>query len=349
MSSSGNPSSSSSTQRPPLDPEQVRRIETNRLKAKAIYEARIAQEQSLSSSTSATAPDATFSNSQAGQKRPFSEISSSSRKGGENRDSLIKPARKFAKYVEYELSKMTDTKGGFISTEDDPHSTLAAVDLQDKPAHMSLEDWSKHQLRVKMQKEKVGVYEPAISALKSKDEQKKCFECGSLEIDWKWQEVFGCRVCGKCKDEKPEKYSLLTKTECREDYLLTDPELKDEELLPHIEKPNPHKSTWNNMMLYVRYQVEAHALKKWGSLEALDKEFEKRTAERKKRKDEKFCTKLRELKKKTRVESWKRNGGGSTSSGKHEHVYGPAVVKGDTGESIRTCEECGFEIEELVF
>lgn len=32
-------------------------------------------------------------------------------------------------------------------------------------------------------------------------------------------------------------------------------ELKDEELLPHWSKPNPHKSTWNDMMLYVREMV----------------------------------------------------------------------------------------------
>lgn len=258
---------------------------------------------------------------------------------------------------------MTDTKGGFLSTEDDPHSALAALDLASKPAHMTLEQWSRHQLRAKMMSEKTGAYEPGITA-GERETEKKCYDCGGLEIDWKWVEVFGCRVCAKCKEGKQEKYSLLTKTEAREDYLLTDrmsmsppplslhtafrangasAELRDPELLPHLERPNPHKSTWNNMMLYLRYQVEAHAIKKWGSLENLDKEFEKRTAERKKRKDEKFRSKLMELKKKTRVESWKKNVGG----GRHEHVWGIAVTRGE--ETVRTCEECGFEIEELVF
>lgn len=55
------------------------------------------------------------------------------------------------------------------------------------------------------------------------------------------------------------RYSLLTKTEAREDYLLTDPELKDNELLPHLERPNLQKATWNNMMLYLRYQVKEYA------------------------------------------------------------------------------------------
>jgi DNA-repair protein complementing XP-A cells len=151
-------------------------------------------------------------------------MAGNSRKGGENREELgIRPARKFQKFVEYDFSKMTDTKGGFLSTDDDPHSTLAALELQDKPAHMSLEDWSKHQLRLKLMREKTGPFEPGLNALDGgMDASKTCFDCGSWEIDWKWLEVFGCRVCSKCKDDKPEKYSLLTKTECRQDYLLTD-------------------------------------------------------------------------------------------------------------------------------
>jgi DNA-repair protein complementing XP-A cells len=55
-----------------------------------------------------------------------------------------------------------------------------------------------------------------------KDKTTKCRECGILEIDWKWDEVFGISVCNACKDKFPDKYSLLTKTEAREDYLLTD-------------------------------------------------------------------------------------------------------------------------------
>lgn len=63
-----------------------------------------------------------------------------------------------------------------------------------------------------------------------------------MDIDQTFKKVFGCLVCNRCKNEKPEKYSLLTKTECKEvshhrnhviiilkvlteqDYLLTDRE-----------------------------------------------------------------------------------------------------------------------------
>jgi hypothetical protein len=50
----------------------------------------------------------------------------------------------------------------------------------------------------------------------------KCGHCGAMDIDYQIQGVFGVIVCTKCKAERPDEYSLLTKTECKEDYLLTD-------------------------------------------------------------------------------------------------------------------------------
>lgn len=44
----------------------------------------------------------------------------------------------------------------------------------------------------------------------------KCTECQSMDIDQMYKKIFGCLVCKKCQNEKPEKYSLLTKTECKE-------------------------------------------------------------------------------------------------------------------------------------
>ena len=37
-----------------------------------------------------------------------------------------------------------------------------------------------------------------------------------MDIDQTYRKVFGCLVCKRCQNEKPEKYSLLTKTECKE-------------------------------------------------------------------------------------------------------------------------------------
>lgn len=132
-------------------------------------------------------------------------------------------------------------------------------------------------------------------------------------------------MCKKCKEKHPERYSLLTKTECKEvstdrrtrkcalvdlmihsiyfasftplllqDYLLTDPELKDEDLLPHLLRPNPHASTYSNMMLFLRLQVEKVAMDKWGGEEGLDAEWERREEFKKRKREAKFEQGLRE-------------------------------------------------------
>ncbi|KAF2456998.1 XPA protein C-terminus-domain-containing protein [Lineolata rhizophorae] len=332
----------------PTTPEQVRQMEISRLKAKAL------RDQQEPAST--------------GTKRPFSAVSRSA-VPSTNRDASgparpkddgIRPAKKFDKYIEYDFSKMTDTKGGFLSSTDDPHnkalhSNRGREEEDQRPAHMTVAEWERHQLLRKLRENRAGPFEPGVS------EAKKCRECGSLEIDWKWEDVFGCRVCSACKEKFQEKYSLLTKTEAKEDYLLTDPELKDDELFPRLERPNPHKSTWNNMQLYLRYQLEEYAFsdRKWGSTEGLDAEFERRESDKKQRKEKKFNAKLDDLKKRTRFDAYKRNrsrdGHSEAHFGdrirgrqdKHVHEWGRAVHDPDTGMSVKTCVECGMEVEEL--
>lgn len=110
-------------------------------------------------------------------------------------------------------------------------------------------------------------------------------------------------------------------------------------------------------MLFLRYQVEDYAFKtKWGSAEALDAEFEKREVEKKKRKEDKFKSKLNELKKKTRTDAYRRNlksdgkgkFGDAIGGGRHEHEWGQTVENAD-GMTVKTCVECGMEVEELEF
>lgn len=127
---------------------------------------------------------------------------------------------------------MTDTKGGFLSTEDDPHNKSMSASApagpggpqEQRPAHMTADEWERMQVIKKLKRQKAGPYEPGLSVLADEKERKKCRECGSIEIDWVWEEVFHICVCGLCKEKYPEKYSLLTKTECKQDYLLTDRE-----------------------------------------------------------------------------------------------------------------------------
>lgn len=256
---------------------------------------------------------------------------------------------------------MTDTKGGFMTQEDDPfNKALHAPDTEaQKPAGMSMKEWEMQQMRKRLREQRAGPYEPGLSVLNGDGTTaRKCRECGSLEIDFQFMEELKCLVCSACKDKMPEKYSLLTKSEAKEDYLLTDPELKDVTLLPRMEKPNPHKSTWHNMQLFLRCQVEEYAFseKKWGSAEKLDEEFERRQQEAKARKDRKFRNKLNELKKRTRVDAYKkeRAGGGGNfgdviGTGKHEHEWGRSVENPETGMMKKSCVECGMEVEEMEF
>ncbi len=113
--------------------------------------------------------------------------------------------------------------------------------------------------------------------------------------------------------------------------------------MPHLLKANPHKSTYANMMLFLRCQVEDFAWKKWGSPEALDVEYERRVAEKKKKKNRKFEESLKELRRRTKEGIWQKR-----KDGEHKHIFSTVQEEAD-GTSQQVCHECGFtiEIEEL--
>ncbi|KAK5997731.1 DNA repair protein rad14 [Cladobotryum mycophilum] len=360
----------------PPTPEVTRRIELNRLRAKARRDEREAEQRASGNapveSTSGFIPtkDVHISK-QANGKRPFSDISTGDAASGTNRDgrnkgdeAALRPARKFTKFVDYNMSSMTDTKGGFLSTEDDPHNYALGgkksgqADDELRPKGMTVQEWEKQRTIRNLKRLKAGPFEPGISVLDDLEKRKKCRDCSSLEIDFVWEEVFHICVCNKCKEKYPEKYSLLTKTECKQDYLLTDPELRDPELLPHLNKPNPHKSHWHDMMLFLRFQVEEYAIQtKWGSAEALDAEYERRETQKKTRKEAKFKEKLLDLKRKTRTDAFRRQAGSlaktgankfgdSVGGGRHVHEWG-RTVENEEGMTVKTCVGCGMEVEEM--
>ena len=84
----------------------------------------------------------------------------------------------------------------------------------------------------------------------------------------------------------------MTKTDVRDQFLLTDEELRDGNVLPSVSIPNPRKSTWSNMQLYLREQVVEFAVKKWGSLEAIEQEIQKRSIQLQSRKEKKFKARI---------------------------------------------------------
>ncbi|KAJ3105373.1 hypothetical protein HDU97_008127 [Phlyctochytrium planicorne] len=131
-------------------------------------------------------------------------------------------------YCEYDLRTMHDTKAGFMVDED--AQALKKQKTENKPMKEPLFDNSGFR------------------------ETFECSECLSLDVDVNYQRYYGVIVCRECRDKYTEKYSLLTKTECK--------------------------------------SVENFANEKWGSLENLDKEFERREDEKKAKKELLFKKKL---------------------------------------------------------
>ncbi|KAF8898391.1 thioesterase-like superfamily-domain-containing protein [Infundibulicybe gibba] len=261
---------------PPSTPDQARQIELNRLKAKFNQRQK---EQEASASTSLNANG----------KRPLTSTAATSTSPTAPGKAPLKPSAMIGKYYDYDLSKMVNSKGGFL-VEDGKEV--------DEEVIRKAKEREKQRLQ---QNQELPIYhDPALNP--------KCNECQSIYIDPLFKNVFSCLVCKRCQNEKPEKYSLLTKTECRE--------LRDQELLPHLLKANPHQVTYSNMMLFLRYQVEAFAWKKWGSPEALDAEWERRVAEKKKKKNKKFEQGLKELRKRTKEGIWQRR-----KDEEHKHVF----------------------------
>ncbi|KAJ3797816.1 hypothetical protein GGU11DRAFT_816274 [Lentinula aff. detonsa] len=284
-----------------LTPNQVKEVELNRLRAKARQRDR---EQESSSSTNANG------------KRPMAPSVSAQK---QNAPRLERDSR-LGTYFEYDLSKMVNSKGGFLMADD------KEIDEATRRKEMERE----------RQRTMQNMEPPILLEL---DKNPKCQECQTIDIDHTYKNVFGCLVCKRCTKEKPERYSLLTKTECKEDYLLTDAELRDQEAMPHLLKANPHKSTFANMMLFLRCQVEEFAWKKWGSSEALDTEYERRMVEKKKTKNKKFEQGLKELRKRTREGVWQKR-----KDAEHKHVFGP---DGDGDQAEHAQISTALEVEKL--
>ncbi|KAI9326630.1 XPA protein C-terminus-domain-containing protein [Obelidium mucronatum] len=218
-------------------------------------------------------------------------------------------------YCEYNLSDMLDSRGGFILKSIGPAEEAVTSESVEDPSAPIPND-----------------------AL--------CVECSSIDVCAELYTHYNVMACRRCRNTCVEKYALLTKAECREDYLLTESELRDTTKLPHWMKKNPHGDTFANMLLYLRMHVESFAIKKWGSLERLDQEFERRGVTKKARKQAKFESKLNELRKKTLTSTWMR----LHDDLEHQHDYGEkAEVDGCEGVYQQVCRTCGvsFEFEEL--
>ncbi|KAG0368527.1 XPA protein C-terminus-domain-containing protein [Gamsiella multidivaricata] len=321
-----------------LPPEVQAKIERNRqaaLERRAKYQRRLESEQAIAREFGESS-DAGFvstgNRAEGNQQLSISAIIEQNahliHKAMEEIEPL--PKNQWTKFYDYDLSKMKDTRAGFIQ------------ELDERDAVGSSASAEAENLRKRKWQPTVAESDPSIFL--GAEDNYECQDCTSVDIDFQLLRHFHVPVCIGCRDTQPEKYSLLTKTECRMDYLLTDPELRDTELFPHWERPNPKKATWNNMMLYLRCQVEEFAFKKWGGPEGLDREFERRERDKESRKEIKFKKELRNLRNKTRTSIWQDKKMQQRSK-VHKHNFGTALVDPESGASVQTCIECGIQVE----
>ncbi|KRH94257.1 DNA excision repair protein XPA/XPAC/RAD14 [Pseudoloma neurophilia] len=180
-----------------------------------------------------------------------------------------------------------------------------------------LEDKEKKQKKLRQNEEKDLI-------LPIKDNE-KCQYCDSLRLDMEIQKNFNQNICYDCKFSR---LHLITKTTAMKDFLLTDEELAK---LPFLPRPNPRSGIWRDMQLYDIEQVKAKAIERFGSLDEVKKEKNRRIITVFDRKKKKVREKVKDLRKKTLVDT-------KMTTPKHIHDF----IDQKNGQA--KCE-CGMTID----
>lgn len=106
-------------------------------------------------------------------------------------------------YIEFDLSRLHNSKGGFLVDDDDP--------AQGGAPRKTIQE-----VRLERERERQRLREAMEPGVVLDDRVEVCRECGSKELNDQIRKVFGVKVCRACERKLPEKYSLLTKTEVKE-------------------------------------------------------------------------------------------------------------------------------------
>ena len=168
-------------------------------------------------------------------------------------------------------------------------------------------------------------------------DQPTCEECNKDFADSYLFRTFDHPVCDECKNmDRDGPHELITKTDAKKQFLLTDIHFeRDGNSLKFLLRKNPHNPRYGDMKLFLRLQIEKVALDIWGSEEDLEKEIEKREANKVLLKEKKYQKKMKELRKAVRSSLFTKN------LSAHTHSYGEEVYDEDKDEYSKTCEECG--------
>ena len=291
--------------------------------------------------------------------------------------SALKPMIRKYDYIDYDLSQMRDSNGGFIDSSIYPsnfeNSRAGANSGSNGMPHagMTFSEWKlakanqmdrvgmgelyplkeedKINLDLAVRKEYVMI-DDGMNVLAPANELPTCESChSSIEFDSQLLAHFDRKVCRKCVSLKPEKYSLLTKTECKNDYLLTDPELEDRGLFHRMEKQNPHSGTYSRMILFLREEVEQYAFKKWGGHDKLDAEWVRREERKISIKEKKYQKQLKEMRKKTRAQEFTKKLQLKKFGKSHIHEWVVINIDDLTSCITKECKSCKKRIEEIEF
>eukprot|EP01135_Chromosphaera_perkinsii_P000942 Nk52_evm40s153 gene=Nk52_evmTU40s153 len=167
-----------------------------------------------------------------------------------------------------------------------------------------------------------------------------CDDCGKRFINSFLMEKFDCKVCDDCR-ANDEKYDLITKTDAKSLYLLSDGQLDGKGSgLRFIEKRNPHhRNSFARMKLFLLCQVEQRAFERWGGLDQLQAELDRRAAKAQGIKQKRFDNKMREMRQKNRL------GKLYTPAERHVHQYGAGrEIEGGEGKMRKECSTCGHVV-----
>jgi DNA-repair protein complementing XP-A cells len=128
---------------------------------------------------------------------------------------------RLGKYFDYDLSKMVNSKGGFLVEDDKEADDDLKAKERERERQRAVQNLDPRTFVNFPGGASCGWLRPlltnaALAIYLDASRNPKCHDCGSMDIDQMYRKVFRCLVCNKCKNEKVKKYSLLTKTECKE-------------------------------------------------------------------------------------------------------------------------------------
>lgn len=141
-----------------------------------------------------------------GQELPSTSAASSSRP--------LKRDSRLGTYFEYDLSKMVNSKGGFLVGDGGNVDMDLIRKEKERELQRSIHNLDLREYYYLLSTLISNLFLPSAMFL-DPALNPKCKECQTVDIDPSFLRGFNCLVCKKCQNEYPEKYSLLTKTECK--------------------------------------------------------------------------------------------------------------------------------------